>query len=315
MSKLVSIIVPVYNVETFLKECLNSLVAQDYPNTELILVDDGSTDNSGTICEEYKCFYNDNIRVIHKINGGLSDARNAGLEIAKGEYIAFVDSDDIVEPTFISTLVQAIEASDADIAQCSYLRFGLVNDNHKPSCQPKIIEGSKSYKVYFQSRVIDTIVCDKLFKRSSIGLHRFAVGKTMEDAIFLNEVLSSEHSKVVVICDELYLYRIREGSIMQRKFGEVHMLSSFYQQHQNIKICEQSYIELVGLAYYKLYADLIQYIRLFALGRLNFTKKYLNKRINEEIKYLRGKVKSIDLFKVRILLYFPFIFKIIYRKK
>ena len=111
---LVSIIVPVYNVENYLKECIDSILMQTYKNIEVILINDGSSDSSGKLCDEYK-EKDIRIKVVHKTNGGLSDARNLGLDICKGEYISFVDSDDYVSPIFVEIYMQAMQEGNCDI--------------------------------------------------------------------------------------------------------------------------------------------------------------------------------------------------------
>ena len=110
----VSVIVPVYNVEKYLDECVNSIINQSYSNLEIILVDDGSSDTSGQKCDTYKAVDN-RIKVIHKKNGGLSDARNVGIEIATGEYISFIDSDDYVSEIFIESLVNKVNNTDCKV--------------------------------------------------------------------------------------------------------------------------------------------------------------------------------------------------------
>lgn len=119
--KLISIIVPVYNVEKYLKECIDSVISQTYKNLEIILVDDGSTDKSGEICDEYSK-KDSRIKVIHKENGGLSDARNVALDIAKGEYIGFVDSDDYVEKDMFETLYKLAEEHNTEISSISFYK-------------------------------------------------------------------------------------------------------------------------------------------------------------------------------------------------
>jgi glycosyltransferase involved in cell wall biosynthesis len=116
---LISLIVPVYNISKYLERCINSIIEQSYKNIEIILVDDGSTDNSGQICDAYK-EHDNRIRVIHKINGGLSSARNAGLAIIKEEYVGFVDGDDFIDKYIYETLVKAILDNDADIVQTGF---------------------------------------------------------------------------------------------------------------------------------------------------------------------------------------------------
>ena len=116
-NSLISVIVPVYNVEKYLPQCLNSIINQTYKNIEVVLVDDGSTDDSGNICEEYKK-NDERIIVVHQKNSGLSAARNVGIEISTGEYITFIDSDDYISPDYIENLYSALEQYSADIAIC-----------------------------------------------------------------------------------------------------------------------------------------------------------------------------------------------------
>lgn len=117
MEKCVSVIVPIYNVEPYLKRAVDSIIDQTYSRLEIILVDDGSPDSCGKICDDYAKKDN-RIKVIHKANGGLSDARNAGLDIATGDYIAFVDSDDYIAEDFVKTLLAELEKHDADVSMC-----------------------------------------------------------------------------------------------------------------------------------------------------------------------------------------------------
>ena len=125
---LVSVIVPIYNVEKYLRKCVDSILNQTYKNLEIILVDDGSPDNCGNICDEY-ALSDSRIRIIHKKNGGLSDARNAGLDIARGNYILFVDSDDYIDETMVEKLYEALEKEKAEMSLCSFV---YVNDDGVP---------------------------------------------------------------------------------------------------------------------------------------------------------------------------------------
>ena len=115
----ISIIIPVFNVEQYLKQCLDSIVSQDCSSIEVILIDDGSTDGSATLCKDYANTYN-YIKFLHKENGGVSSARNMGLQHAKGEYVAFIDSDDYVTPDYLESLYKLLNHSQADVAQCGH---------------------------------------------------------------------------------------------------------------------------------------------------------------------------------------------------
>lgn len=180
---MISIIVPVYKVEPFLRRCVDSLVNQTYHDLEIILVDDGSPDNCGKICDEYAAT-DSRIHVIHKQNGGLSSARNAGLEVARGEYIAFVDSDDWVEADTYAKLYELIQQYNADIAECA-LRF------YRPWKPERLfLEGqnTKSVRVFTNREALDRLyfgpqllsdisitVCDKLYRATLLHDLRFVV--------------------------------------------------------------------------------------------------------------------------------------------
>ena len=122
MEKLISVIVPVYNVEEYVEKCVLSIINQTYKNLEIILVDDGSTDNSGKICDEI-AIKDNRIKVIHKKNGGLSDARNVGIDIAKGDYLGFVDSDDYIDPDMYSILLNNMNLTFSDISTLSLIHI------------------------------------------------------------------------------------------------------------------------------------------------------------------------------------------------
>ena len=122
MYSLLSVIVPIYNVEDYLNRCVDSIINQTYKNLEIILVDDGSPDNCPQMCDDY-AKKDSRIRVVHKENGGLSDARNAGMKVATGEYVSFIDSDDYISLDFYETLFQTMVDNDSDIVECSVVKF------------------------------------------------------------------------------------------------------------------------------------------------------------------------------------------------
>ena len=165
MNELISIIIPIYNVEKYLHCCINSVIRQTYKNLEIILIDDGSPDNCGKICDEYAKKDN-RIKVIHKENGGLSSARNAGLDIAKGEYISFVDSDDYVAENFIEKLYKLCKENDADIAECDFYRIKANEKsmlyvsttavmNKELNCDDKLLVGNvTTWRIMFNRQFI-----------------------------------------------------------------------------------------------------------------------------------------------------------------
>lgn len=216
MKDLISIIVPIYNVEKYLNKCIESIVNQTYENIEIILIDDGSNDNSGIICDEYAKKDN-RIIVVHKENGGVSSARNKGLKIAKGEWISFVDADDWIEQTFCQTLLNKVTQEQADIALCGYNRITdnqieKINANNQ-----EVFLNSNEYLVKSLNPQTGFGFCHmKLIKKEvlkSISFNeRIEVG---EDALF-NIQLSTYIKKAVFLKQPLYNYRINNQSVVKR---------------------------------------------------------------------------------------------------
>ena len=211
---LVSIIVPVYKVEEYLYECIESLLLQTYKILEIILIDDGSPDNSGTICDEFANKDN-RIKVIHKINGGLSSARNVGLDQALGEYITFCDSDDVLLSNTISRYVEFLSKYECDVVSCESLLYKngeteVIDYYHKSN--PITLLNGEEYIGGFFRYSTDCSVCNKIYKRSIIGSYRFEEGKTNEDILFQYDVLRNCRH-IVHINEGLYLYRINETGI------------------------------------------------------------------------------------------------------
>lgn len=213
----VSIIVPVYKVEEYVHECIDSILNQTYKNIEVILVDDGSPDRCGAICDEY-AKKDDRIIVIHKTNGGVSDARNVGLQRATGEYLAFVDPDDSIKKDYIEKLYMGIVHSGADVCICSVEDVfedglkGLATDINYVK-ENVIISGKQATEYVLEDKVIVSHLWDKLCKKELYeGItfptkHRFC-----EDMYIMHEVLFKA-KKVLMITDKLYTYRHRKTSI------------------------------------------------------------------------------------------------------
>jgi len=210
---LISIIVPVYNIAKYLERCVNSIINQSYENIEIILVDDGSTDNSSQICDAF-AKKDDRVRVIRKINGGLSSARNAGLEMIKGEYVGFVDGDDFIDQYMYETLVKAILKSDADIVQTGF-KHTDENGNIKDEREFKEASYDNLDDMFyegFEGRNIHLGVWTKLYKNRLFKKLRFFEGYVFEDQAILPEILN-ECSKFVVIGGAFYNYTSNPHSI------------------------------------------------------------------------------------------------------
>ena len=212
---LISVIVPVYKVEKYLRKCVDSIIAQTYNNLEIILVDDGSPDNCGKICDEYS-EKDTRIKVIHQQNGGLSAARNAGLDIATGDYIGFVDSDDYIAPDMYEKLLNALKENDANLSICNFVYVDSNgNDlNLYPPVSAKIIESDRIMQLFCEKDIVCFITTvNRLYKKHIFDNLRFDVGKTNEDE-FIAHKIYSRCGKVAVIEDSLYFYLQRDDSIM-----------------------------------------------------------------------------------------------------
>lgn len=216
--KLISVIVPVYNVEEYLPRCVDSILAQTYKHLEVILVDDGAKDSSGAICDEYAA-KDPRIKVIHKENGGLSSARNAGIEASSGEYLAFVDSDDWIEADAYGHMLDRMEKYDAKLVCAGrYDVNGRTGERTLGLCPKKeeSITAEEMVGRIFLWDGCDSSACDKLYHRSLFETFRYPEGKVCEDVpITYRIVLKAQR---VVLCDKpIYNYYHRPGSISTQK--------------------------------------------------------------------------------------------------
>ena len=217
---MLSIIVPVYNVEKYLSECIDSLLAQDYRDFEIILVDDGSIDLSPSICDKYEREHAQ-IRTIHKSNGGLPSARNAGLEIAKGKYVSFIDSDDLVDEHMFSILISMMEIHLADSAVCNYRFFDKTNSFDGKRHTKSIIDYSENTLIEFYNFALDGCT-NKVFLLSTIKKHgiRFVSKKIVSQEDFLFQAKYFSFSNRIASTDKaLYYYRTRKSSISHNEFS------------------------------------------------------------------------------------------------
>lgn len=218
MNSLVSVIVPMYNVENYVGHCIETIVNQTYRNLEIILVDDGSPDNSGRIADEWAS-KDSRIVVIHKPNGGLSDARNVAIDVAKGEYITLVDSDDYIHTRMIELLMQVAEEKSADVVVCSHKMVyeGKIQQDEEVSLgEVQIVDGKEIQKIYLHpsdKRLDYTVAWEKLYKRKCFETIRYPKGKLHEDEYTTFQILY-EAEKIAYVDIPLYYYLSRESSIM-----------------------------------------------------------------------------------------------------
>lgn len=212
---MVSVIVPIYKVEQYLPQCIDSIIDQTYRDLEIILVDDGSPDACGRICDEY-AQKDKRIKVYHKENGGLSDARNYGIRMATGEYLGFVDSDDWVEPDMFETLVSTAEEDNADIVSCGFFREASENTVVNSNDNMKFTNSADLVKALLRDD-ISVFVWNKLYQKSCLPQSAFSKGHVYEDIAIMHKILLMAACGVS-ISKPLYHYRAdRPGSINQSR--------------------------------------------------------------------------------------------------
>ena len=214
---LISIVVPIYNVENYLNECIESLIKQTYKNIEIILVDDGSSDNCSNICEEY-AKKDTRIKVIHKEHGGPSEARNYGIDIATGTYMVFVDSDDYVDVKYVEMLYNAIKTNNTKVSQCN---FWKINDKgefiEKVGYLDNQIKNGKDMimDLYNGYSIVNIVAWNKMYAIELFDNLRYPVGKIHEDEYITYKIFYNT-DKIAVINEYLYNYRQNENSITGR---------------------------------------------------------------------------------------------------
>lgn len=218
---LISVIVPVYAVERYLPKCVGSILNQTYPNLEVILVDDGSPDGCGSLCDEFAS-KDSRVRVIHKSNGGLSDARNAGIDIASGDYLAFVDADDWVEPDTYETMLALAKKYDAKIV-CA----GRYDEDSGSGAQTlglcpekeELISGKEAVRRILRWEHMDSSACDKLYARELFAAIRYPVGRVVEDVATTYRLVLLAGG-VAMLQKPVYHYCHREQSITTASVSE-----------------------------------------------------------------------------------------------
>lgn len=224
MGEVITIIVPIYKVEDCLHRCVVSILNQTYKRLEIILVNDGSPDGCGKICDDY-AMLDERVKVIHKKNGGLSDARNTGIEIAQGEYISFVDSDDWIEDNYIEKLYQLLINTNSDISVCNFIRTSTekvkINQSEEKKHEYSNIEALE--QLYDRFGVQMVTAWGKLYKRKLFEGIRFPVGRIHEDE-FTTYKLIYNAKKIALTTAQLLYYWQREDSIIGSGFNIKHRL-------------------------------------------------------------------------------------------
>ena len=239
----ISIIVPVYNCEKYIEKCINSILNQTFKDLELILIDDGSSDKSGEICEEFKQ-KDSRVKVIHEKNSGVSIARNVGINIAKGKFIGFVDSDDYLSSDMYEFLYENLKNSSADISVCGIMNCflkRLPNGDIKEEqtlqssmCKKGILSGEQAFAEALKSRIFSVNPVNKLFPAKFLKNERFPANKTSEDAFLIPKILAKAN-RVVYDTTPKYFYVRHLGSITTSDFKESDWsVVEAFEEHLNV---------------------------------------------------------------------------------
>lgn len=285
---LVSVIVPIYNVEKYLEQCIISIVHQTYKNLEIILVNDGSPDNSLEICNKWSS-KDQRIKVIDKENGGLSDARNTGLREAVGEYVSFVDSDDWISINMIENMVKEMEEKSADLVVANYI--SVTEDGHMSKrvvdeFSPKVLDKVDFLKLTLENNEITSHVWRRLYRRKNIISDIFPKGKNFED-IYSAFLFIDVCDKIVVLSDAYYFYRINDSGIVKNityQNCKDHYEASVL-LYDNVA---RNYPELKDVANINLFKKLITVVwRDLEKVEKSFSKVKLQNEIREKVKSLK----------------------------
>lgn len=283
MNPLISVIIPIYNVEKYLARCVDSIVNQTYKNLEIILVDDGSPDRCPQMCDDY-AEKDSRIKVVHKKNGGLSDARNAGIAVAKGEYISFIDSDDYVSDDFFECLLDVMNKENSDIAECSVVKLYEDNrfDEFSDDLSVKTYDTQDAMSALIAENPFHQHVWNKLYKTELVKDIPYAVGKLNEDEFWTYQVFGRA-DKVSKLNKTMYYYFQRNSSIMGVGYN-IRRLDALEGKANRQKYIENNFPELSTQAKIDLYGSCMfayQSVLKFMSGAdkkkaLSIIKKYKN---------------------------------------
>ena len=291
---IISVIVPVYNVEKYLRKCIESILDQTYTNLEIILVDDGSPDNCGRICDEY-AGRDSRVIVIHKENGGQSSARNAGLDIAEGEYIAFLDSDDYMDTECLSKLYSYMTENNLEISACNYARYSesydFINLNEKRN-NDIIIDGTEAQRRIWYAKGISIAPWGKLYRRTLWNDVRFKECRFYEDYATMHLVYTKVH-RFGYMHEPLINYVVRANSDV-RSFNELKLLTLDIAD-DTVAFAEKNYPQLLQAALAK---KVSTYFHIYI--QLNNDSHPISERIKAQIKKYRMKVLADNEARIKV---------------
>lgn len=307
MNELISIVVPVYNVENYIDRCVTSIVNQTYSNIEIILVDDGSTDSSSLKCDNWKQ-KDSRIKVIHKKNGGLSDARNAGVKEVTGEYVCFVDSDDWISKSFVEILYRVAFETNSDIVECQKeiaSEYTECKDNYgNKSINIKTYYDKDCFYEFFKYINFCQVVWNKIYSVKLIKNVTFRYGKINEDEFWTYLIFS--RANIVSSIDYIgYFYFRRTNSIMNQNFS-IKRLDAFEALVERFDFIEENYPELSEENCHKLLLSCIHFYCLIFASSIENKNIYLKKMMSYFTKYM--KIANLKIVrKKRIVLYYFFL--------
>ena len=296
---MVSVIIPVYNVENYVEKTLKSVINQTYKDLEIIVIDDGSTDRSPEIVDRI-AQTDERIRVVHAKNGGVSAARNKGLDIAKGRYIGFVDSDDYIEPDMYEKMVDAAEKNNCDIVQCAFYSGDI--DKSSKECEEGGTYGRRQALINSLKTAGGTI-WNKLFSSDVLSGVRFREGLKMgEDRLFsIDSFLKCE--KLVVIEDVLYHYVLREDSVVHSKVSRKNIDGLLFYDYLIEKA--QGDDELVDLAIREKAGSLIFYLELMIVQK---TERSLIDEVEKRILEMKDRINRVGFVSLKQKIAFKALF-------
>lgn len=287
MGEKISVIVPVYNVEQYLERCVDSIINQTYTNLEIILVNDGSTDNSGKLCDEL-AKKDERIRVIHKENGGLSDARNRGIDESESDLVGFIDSDDYIDSDMYEVLLKNLNDTDADLSMCAL--YDVYNNTPEAQVTNKEtwkLSSEQAIKMVMEAKILSVTAVNKLYRKSLFTDLKFEVGKIAEDAFIMIKLLD-KCEKIVATNEKKYYYVHRENSITTQKFS-TKFLNVIEAYEQNSNIISEKYPKLKDVAQTRM-----NWAYFYVLDRLLLDDNYNDKELeNKLISYLKNYRKDI----------------------
>ena len=287
MGEKISVIVPVYNVEQYLERCVDSIINQTYTNLEIILVNDGSTDNSGKLCDEL-AKKDERIRVIHKENGGLSDARNRGIDESESDLVGFIDSDDYIDRDMYEILLKNLNNTDADLSMCGlYDVYNSISQAQVTNKETWELSSEQAIKMVMEAKILSVTAVNKLYRKSLFSDLKFEVGKIAEDAFIMIKLLD-KCEKIVATNEKKYYYVHRENSITTQKFS-TKFLNVIEAYEQNSNIILEKYPKLKDVAQTRM-----NWAYFYVLDRLLLDDNYNDKELeNKLISYLKNHRKDI----------------------